>query len=154
METVHACKHQRNNHVLYQKLTRSYNRAIHTYNGWATLKHNLPDPENHAIIYTTPQPPTPFSYRDNQTGVLYSEKLLKDSIKVNSDSTEKECMLDERSRINYTKTYTVEKDVRVLNIGKVDKRSLNALRQASPFKESLPNFKPSGPGSSHRKRQH
>jgi hypothetical protein len=152
METVHACKHERDNYAFYQKLIRSYNRAIHTYNNWATLKHNLPDPENHAIIYTTPRPPAPYSYRDDITGVLKFEKLLKDSIKVNSERTDKEGMLDEKSRINYTKTYTVEKDVRVLNIGKVDKRSLRALLQGSPFKESLPNFKPSGSGSSHRRK--
>ncbi|PQE23495.1 pfs domain protein [Rutstroemia sp. NJR-2017a BVV2] len=119
--------------------------AIHTYSGWATLKPNLPDPDNHAIIYTTKLPPAPYSYKDDIKG-LVSESLLKDPIRVNSECTDKEGSLDAKSRINYTKTYTVEKDVRVLNIGSVDKRSMNALLASSPFKQSFP--------SSSRRRMH
>ncbi|PQE16489.1 heterokaryon incompatibility protein [Rutstroemia sp. NJR-2017a BBW] len=103
--------------------------------GWATLKNNLPDPENHAIIYTTRSPPKPYSYQDDIKG-LVTEQLLKDPIKVNSERTDKDGTLHERSRINYTKTYTVEKEVRVLNIGMVDKKSMVALMEASPFKYS------------------
>ncbi|PQE19809.1 heterokaryon incompatibility protein [Rutstroemia sp. NJR-2017a WRK4] len=110
--------------------------AIHTYSGWATLKNNLPDPDNHAIIYTTKSPPAPYTYKDEASGYVYSENLLKDPIRVISERTDKDGMLDPKSRINYTKTYTVEKDVRVLNIGMVDKKSMVALMAASPFKHS------------------
>ncbi|KAM3068127.1 hypothetical protein ACMFMG_011176 [Clarireedia jacksonii] len=108
--------------------------AIHTYNGWATLKSNLPDPDNHAIIYTSNAVPEPYSYVD-ANGDLHSEELSKDPIKVVREQFDAEGELDAKSRINYTKPYTVEKDVRVLNIGLVDNRSLKALRLASPLKQ-------------------
>ncbi|PQE06561.1 camk kinase protein [Rutstroemia sp. NJR-2017a WRK4] len=107
--------------------------AIHTYGGWATLKPNLPDPENHAIIYTSNHPPTLYSYR-NTNGEVYSENIFKDPIRVVPEQSGREGELDERSRINYTKVYTVEHGVRVLNIGIVDKRSMVALLGASPIK--------------------
>ncbi|PQE25951.1 camk kinase protein [Rutstroemia sp. NJR-2017a BBW] len=119
--------------VCFRNLIYGHNRAIHTYGGWATLKPNLPDPENHAIIFTSNYPPTLYSYR-NTNGEFHSEMLLNDPIRVVREQPDREGELDERSRINYTKVYTVEQDVRVLNIGIVDKRSMVPLLNSSPIK--------------------
>jgi len=105
--------------------------AIHTYSGRATLKHNLPDPENHAIIYTTEECPE-FHYEVHDN-VKYTEELTLDSIKVEPDKQNHPlCQLSPLSRINYTKIYTVEKDVRVFNIGMVS--NLPSLTMNSPLK--------------------
>jgi hypothetical protein len=97
------------------------------------LNPNLPDPQNHAIIYTSNYAPEPYSYT-NTNGDVYSEKLSNFPIKVVREQSDREGELDPRSRINYTKVYTVEHYVRVLNIGIVDNRSMNALLSSSPIK--------------------
>lgn len=98
--------------------------AIHTYSGSATLKPNLPDPDNHAIIHTTPDPPSP----------LPKELLTKDPIRVISEQKPPDGILLPTSRINYTKVYTVEYDVRVLKIGMVHEDSLHILNADSPIR--------------------
>jgi hypothetical protein len=133
MDTVYACKSPITNSSYSRNLIYGHNRAIRTYDGWATLEPNLPDPHNHAIIFTSDETPMPHSYMTTY-GVLYSEELSKEPIRVVREQSDREGELDSKSRINYTKVYTVEKYVRVLNIGIVDKRSLNALREASPIK--------------------
>jgi hypothetical protein len=56
-------------------------RPIHTYSGQATLKYNLPEPRQHAIIYTSASPPPEHFYTlDN--GTVVSENLTKSPIKV------------------------------------------------------------------------
>ena len=97
----------------------------------------MPDPENHAVIYTTEEPPAPLSI--SKDGRVISETLTKDAIKVNSERKDKEGRLSPLSRIHYTKLYTVEKDVRVLNIGMVSKRSMPALMFDCPLKASTSN---------------
>jgi hypothetical protein len=109
-------------------------RAIHTYSGRATLKFNLPDPYNHAIIYTSEQcPEEHYELGDNND--RYYEELTLDPIQVEPQDRGKYlCNLSPLSRINYTKVYTVEKDVRVFNIGMVKNRP--SLEVSSPLKSS------------------
>ncbi|KAN0104752.1 hypothetical protein V8E51_010497 [Hyaloscypha variabilis] len=107
--------------------------AIHTYGGWATLKPNLPDPDNHAVIYTSSKCPPQFSVM-NDNGEVHYEQLTKDPIRVNSERKDSEGKLHPESRIDYSKIYRVKKDIRVLNIGKVAKFSLPALYVDSPLK--------------------
>jgi hypothetical protein len=110
-------------------------RAIHTYSGQATLKPNLPNPQNHAIIYTTKTPPEELSYVAAD-GTVKREDLMKDPIRVNSELDGPEGNLGALSRINYSKIYTVEKDVRVLNIGIVSKECIPSLEADSPLKRA------------------
>lgn len=98
---------------------------IHTYSGQATLKPKLPAPNLHTIIHTTPECPDVYEYRYNDE--VISEKLTKDPIRVISENEESEGRLHELSRLNYSKVYTVEHYVRVLNIGMVASTSMNSL---------------------------
>jgi len=108
--------------------------AIHTYSGHATLKYNLPDPENHSIIYTSQHCPD-FHSVMGEDNVVYSEDLILDAIRVKPEQENHPlCQLHPKSRINYTKLYTVEKDVRVFNIGMVS--NIASLTANSPLKPS------------------
>ncbi|KAE8447121.1 hypothetical protein EG329_011105 [Mollisiaceae sp. DMI_Dod_QoI] len=100
---------------------------IHTYNGQATLKNNLPDPQQHAIIHTSKRPPPELCEYDNEGNVILREALSKDPIRVVSELDDEYGDLGTYSRINYAKIYTVEKYVRVLNIGKVHDDSMESL---------------------------
>jgi hypothetical protein len=91
---------------------------IHTYSGQATLKPNLADRQQHAMIYTSKQPPQEKWYKA-EDGTIVTENLSKLPIRVNSELSDPEGQLDTLSRINYCKIYTVENNVRVLNIGMV-----------------------------------
>ncbi|PVH81043.1 hypothetical protein DL98DRAFT_417452 [Cadophora sp. DSE1049] len=105
---------------------------IYTYGGQATLKPNLPDVQQHAIIHTSRQPPPEkFSYDD--TGTLVKENLEKEPIRVINEQADEEGDLGAFSRINYSKIYTVEHYVRVLNIGKVHPMSMASLEKNSFF---------------------
>jgi predicted Zn-dependent peptidase len=55
------------------------------------------------------------------------EDLPKDPIRVVREQTDPEGDLGTLSRINYSKIYTVENYVRVLNIGKVHENSIRSL---------------------------
>lgn len=55
------------------------------------------------------------------------EALTKDPIRVVSELKGPDGDLGSRSRINYAKLYTVEKYVRILNIGKVHDDSMESL---------------------------
>jgi hypothetical protein len=126
--------------------------AVHSYGGEGTLKKKLPDPENHAIIHTSKEPPEQLSVVDEYGETIF-EELTKDPIKVNSECTDREGMLSPQSRINYSKIYCVEKDVRVLNIGMVDEGSMVPLMFDSPLKPTEDKHKHSrSSGSSHRKK--
>ncbi len=63
-----------------------------------------------------------------------AENLVKDPIRVVSEQDAPEGDLGDASRINYSRTYTVEKNVRVLNIGMVHANSLPALAANSLVK--------------------
>ena len=90
------------------------------------MKYNLPEPSQHAIIYTSNHPPAENSYQ-TQDGIVVKENLTKDPIKVDCEQSGTEGDLGTRSRINYSKVYTVENYVRVLNIGMVAHDSMASL---------------------------
>jgi hypothetical protein len=108
-------------------------RAIHTYAGWATLKPNLPDPQQHVVIYTGTQCPQAHSEVTSDGQIIY-EKLSLDPIRVNSEQKSPEGTLSPLSRVNFSKIYTIEKDVRVLNIGVISKECIPILEANSPLK--------------------
>jgi hypothetical protein len=84
----------------------------------------------HAIIYTSSAPPKEKSYEASDGSVIW-EGLTKEPIKVIRQQKDQEGNLDEASRINYAKIFTVEKDIRVLNIGLVHRGSMSSLLSSS-----------------------
>ncbi|TGO35981.1 hypothetical protein BHYA_0139g00280 [Botrytis hyacinthi] len=86
-----------------------FTRPIMSYEGRATSKSGV-HPEEHAIIYTTPEP----RLVNNEDG----SKMKFDPVKMIPDSSRH--ALDPASRINYAKIYTVEYNVKVWFIGHVD----------------------------------
>lgn len=110
-------------------------RPIHTYNGQATLKPNLPERQQHAIIYTSQDCPPEHWYTATD-GSIVKENLTKDAIRVKREQKGPEGDLGEYSRLNYSKIYTVENYVRVLNIGIVERDWLPALNANSYVKNS------------------
>ncbi|KAN0093471.1 hypothetical protein V8E51_016655 [Hyaloscypha variabilis] len=105
--------------------------AIHMYSGQATLKSYLPDPSEHSIIHTSERPP-PELQIIAEDGTVISEQIDKDPIRVVSERGDIELL--PAARINYSKIYVVEKDVRVLNIGMVHQNSMASLMLDSPLK--------------------
>jgi hypothetical protein len=116
-------------------------RPIQTYSGQATFKPNLPDRNQHAIIHTSKHCPEELSYKADD-GTIVWEELSKDPIRVNSEQKGPEGQLEPASRLNYSKIYTVEHYVRVLNIGMVDKDSLASLQRNSMISRGTPAEKP------------
>ena len=108
-------------------------RPVQTYSEQATLDPNLPDRQQHAIIYTSRHCPEEVS-EVTGVGQVHYEDLTKDPIRVISEQKGPEGTLSPLSRINYNKIYSVDMDVRVLNIGMVSKESLPSLQANSPLK--------------------
>ncbi|KAL5322342.1 hypothetical protein ACEPPN_010315 [Leptodophora sp. 'Broadleaf-Isolate-01'] len=127
---------------------------IHTYSGQATLKSNLPDPKQHAIIYTSKHPPEERSYA-TEDGTIVKENLPKEPIRVIPEQEGDERDLGDLSRVNYAKIYTVEHYVRVLNIGKVHPSSMASLEKNCMFnrRSDEPPQPPRGQSSSSSKRE-
>lgn len=120
-------------------------RPIHTYSGQATLKPNLPEPQQHAIIYTSEHPPNEYWYQ-TADGTVVAEDLSKDPIKVHREQKGPEGDLGTLSRINYSKVYTIENYVRVLNIGMVEDDWIPTLKYNSFLKpRESPIEKPRNP---------
>jgi hypothetical protein len=99
---------------------------IHTYNKQATFKPNLPEVDQHAIIYTEKKAPQEMITSD-ANGNEISENLTIDPIRVIREQKDKEGDLGDYSRVNFSKIYTVENFVRVLNIGMVHPNSMDSL---------------------------
>jgi hypothetical protein len=130
--------------MLYNLLTLPPS-PIHTYSGQATLKPNLPKRQQHAIIYISKDPPEEYSY-EAVDGTIVRENLTRDPIKVRREQKGKEGDLGPSSRLNYSKIYTVENYVRVLNIGMVETKWLPILTYNSYID---PNLKPSETPTNH-----
>jgi hypothetical protein len=94
-----------------------------------------------AIIYTSKHCPQECSYKA-EDGTIVWEELSKDPIKVRGEQEGPEGELEPESRLNYSKIYTVENYVRVLNIGMVDTNSLPSLRRNSMIYRETPVEKP------------
>ena len=84
-------------------------RPITTYRSSGTLQR--PDPLHHSVAYTT----------NNAPELLEGEVLNRYAIKI--DAEDGECLQPE-SRINFSKIYTIEHNVKVKKIGKVAKEYL------------------------------
>ena len=83
-------------------------RPILTYGGQGTTKKGVHD-EDHAMIYTGQAPP-----------MLKKERITKKSIRMEPLSQRHK--LDETSRINYAKLYTVEHNVKVQFVGTIARK--------------------------------
>jgi hypothetical protein len=101
--TVSACEYPRQCLVIFINQATS---PILTYGGRGTTKYGA-HPEDHALIYTSQKEPS----------LKNGEKLSKKSIRVGPiDPSE---ALDPASRLNYSKHYTVEHNVKVFFVGRV-----------------------------------
>jgi hypothetical protein len=90
-------------------------RPILTYGGRATTKRGV-DPKKHAIIYTGDTPPEKISGE---------EEFDREPIKVVPKTPRDK--LDEKSRVNYAKTHTIEHNTKVCFVGKLDQSSIRRL---------------------------
>jgi hypothetical protein len=89
-------------------------RPITTYGGRGTLKTGL-DQGQHAIIYMQGQAPARLAA---ETG------MVKEPLQVIPARNQK---LSPMSRVNFAKMYTVEHNVKVMDVGKVSQDSLPKL---------------------------
>ncbi len=94
-----------------------WKRPISTYGGRGVTKRGV-IAKDHTIIYTGDQAP------DRLEG---EEAMYKEPIRVIPDPG---ALLDSRSRLNFGKVYTVEHNVKVKNIGVVDKMDIPKLEKA------------------------
>jgi hypothetical protein len=88
-----------------------------------------------------------------EDGLEVREGLDKDPIRVRSEQRGPEGVLDPASRLNYSKVYTVENYVRVLNIGMVHDNSMESLANNCFLRPRLeapqgPRYTPSRSGTS------
>lgn len=81
---------------------------------------------------------------DDEGSIRVREALTKDPIRVVRENPDADGDLGDFSRINYAKIYTVEKYVRVLNLGKVHDDSIESLL-ASCFFARPADEPPQGP---------
>ncbi|PQE22094.1 heterokaryon incompatibility protein [Rutstroemia sp. NJR-2017a BVV2] len=94
---------------------------IHTYRGRGTLKEGV-NPKEHAAIYL----------KSKGVELLPGEKLTIEPFPLILEN-EKNVQIDISSRINFGKIYTVEHNVRVLNVGRIDPTSVPRLGQLFSF---------------------
>lgn len=91
-------------------------RPINTYNSQGVTKHGLSEEDKraHSIVYMSGTRPSclPEEERD----------LTKKPIAVEKASDDQK--LDIMSRLNFKKIYTIEHNVKVMNVGKVTRDSL------------------------------
>jgi hypothetical protein len=94
---------------------------IHTYRGRGTLKEGV-NPKEHAAIYL----------KSKGVELLPGEKLAIEPFPLILEN-DKNVQIDISSRINFGKIYTVEHNVRVLNVGRIEPTSVPRLRQFFSF---------------------
>jgi hypothetical protein len=90
---------------------------IATYGGQGTLKHGLSEAEvkAHAVIYMV----------GTSSEADPEEKMVKHPIAVNPAHEDQKLL--PMSRINFDKLYTIEYNVKVMNVGKVADSSMHNL---------------------------
>lgn len=93
-----------------------------TYGGQGVSKKQV-EKSQHAIIYTGKVAPGPSAEERPARGEL---GLLPQSIRVDPD--EKYHFLDPMSRVDFAKTYTIQHNIKVRSIGKVNRDSMSALQ--------------------------
>jgi hypothetical protein len=102
------------------QLTLNTSSPINTYGGQGLTKHGLSSEEirRHAVIYMTGTNPNALP-QERQKG------LVKQPIAVNPASHDQK--LKAMSRLNFGKFYTVEHNIRAMNVGMVTKDSMPNL---------------------------
>lgn len=119
MSRAPACKSHAASVSYYQCLTR--HRPILTYQGQGVARKGVCK-SDHAIIHTTKEPPAPTLQEAPSRG---ESGMMSRSIRVDVDvKTDK---LDEMSRVNFGKHYTIEHKAKVKSLGKVNRDSLQPL---------------------------
>ena len=100
-------------------ITDHSNRPINTYNGQGVTKHGLSDENKraHCVIYMT----------DSRPSCLSAEKSFLDKKDIAVEKASNDQKLDAMSRLNLSKIYTVEHNVKVMSVGKVTRDSLPVL---------------------------
>lgn len=88
---------------------------ISTYQGQATTKSGL-DPSTHAIVYMRSERPGRLA---DETGMTKTPLVV--------DPARPDQKLDVKSRINFAKIYTVEHNVKVMEVGQIGQESLHLL---------------------------
>lgn len=77
---------------------------------------------DHAIVHSSRYPPVP---KPSEAPARGEEGLLPQAIRIDVD--EREDKLDDLSRIDFGKVYTIEHNVKVKSLGKVNRDSVAAL---------------------------
>jgi hypothetical protein len=95
---------------LLSKNNTNFNSPIQTYRGQGARKRGI-IVSDHAIIYTGHSD-------DDAPPLLDGEAITKQALRVTPSGTE---VLEPASRVNFGKVYTVEHNVKVLDIGVVDR---------------------------------
>ncbi|KAL5001327.1 hypothetical protein BDV10DRAFT_160449 [Aspergillus recurvatus] len=99
--------------------------AITTYNGRGVAKRGV-DPDKHAIVYM----------RGTRPALGAGEpRMIKEPLEVSPESPDEH--LDSMSRLNFSKIYTVEHNVKVLPIGKISSGSMTRFRQYARYELAL-----------------
>ncbi|KAL4759999.1 uncharacterized protein BDW70DRAFT_161057 [Aspergillus foveolatus] len=99
--------------------------AITTYNGRGVAKRGV-DPDKHAIVYMRGTTPT--------LGVG-EPRMVKEPLEVVPENPGEN--LDYMSRLNFSKIYTVEHNVKVLPIGRISNRSMTRFREYARYELAL-----------------
>lgn len=90
-------------------------RPIKTYGGVGVAKKNVRK-SDHAIIYTGKEPPPP---RPDEAPARGEYGLLPQAVRVDGDDPAQK--LDVMSRVDFGKVYTIEHNVKVRSMGKVNR---------------------------------
>ena len=120
-----------------KNLTQFFHRPILTYGQRGTLKAGVHS-EDHAIVYTSHDPP-PLLETEQISNKFASIRIIPQSPRDKLEAT---------SRVNYTKLYTIEYNVKVQVAGQIDEdhkeRFLNSVRLAHPSLFSRTIVNPQG----------
>ncbi|KAL4749171.1 hypothetical protein BDW72DRAFT_140391 [Aspergillus terricola var. indicus] len=99
--------------------------AITTYNGRGVAKRGV-DPDKHAIVYMRGTMPTLGAGEP---------RMIKEPLEVAPENPDER--LDSMSRLNFSKIYTVEHNVKVLPIGRISSRSMTRFREYARYELAL-----------------
>lgn len=106
-----------------------------TYGGQGTLKRGV-NPDNHAVAYDSRRKPT----------TKAGEKMQKRPFPIKVEDPQEK--IDPMTRLEFSKVYTVEHNVKVLKIGRIPDEHLNMLRRYFADSMADPDLQPTmtGPG--------
>lgn len=120
-----------------ENLTHCFHRIIHNYGGRGTREDGVHFKES-AIVYTSSDPPP----------LLEAEQISEKFASVRVIPRSPMDRLDTSSRVNYTKLYTIEYNIKMHVVGQIDidhmERFLNNVRLAHPSLSSKAIIEPKG----------